>query len=79
MKGKNTKKEKQVIYFKKSQFKLAPNIFLSVIPLFKSLVLILEQKKPLVHRIHSILCENLNAFFACYVKFESIMLDGCRQ
>ena len=35
--------------------------------------MILEQKEPLIHRIHSMLCENLKLFFACYVKFESHM------
>ena len=33
----------------------------------------MEQKQPLIHRIYSILCENLKAIFACYVKLESPM------
>ena len=77
--GQEHEERKTSKLLRKYQFKLTPNIFNSVLPLFKYLVLILEQKEPLVHRIHSILCENLNAFFACYIKFESLMSDKCRQ
>ena len=33
----------------------------------------MEQKQPLIHRIYLMLCENLKAIFACYVKLESPM------
>ena len=61
------------LFNKKSQFQLTANFFLSVLPLFKSLVFIFEQKEPLFHRIHSMFYENLKVFFACYVEFESLM------
>ena len=33
----------------------------------------MEQKQPLIRRIYLMLCENLKAIFACYVKLESPM------
>ena len=58
------------LFHQKPKFQLTAYFFLSVLPLFKTLVLILEQKEPLIHRIHSMLCENLKIFFPCYVKFQ---------
>ena len=59
-------------FHQKPNFELTAYFFLSVLSLFKSLVFILEQKELLIQRIHSMLCENLKTFFACYVKFESL-------
>ena len=63
---------KSKLFNQKSQFQLTVKFFLFVLPLFKSLVLILEQKEPLIHRTHLMLCENLKLLFACYIKFESL-------
>ena len=60
------------LFHQKPRFQLAAYFFLSVLSLFKSLVLILKQKEPLIHRIHSMLCQDLEMFFACYVKLELI-------
>ena len=58
------------MFHQKPKFQLTAYFFLFVLPFFKSLVLILEQKESLTHRIHSMLCDSLKIFFACYIKFE---------
>ena len=37
------------LFYKQSTLLLNSNLFLSVLPLFKSFILIFEQKKPLIH------------------------------
>ena len=56
----------------KSQLLLNSNLFLSVLPLFKSFILTFEQKEPLIHRLHRSLVENFGAFLGYLTKFEVI-------
>ena len=43
-----------------------------VLPLLKSLVLILQAKNTNIHCIHDLMVDNLKIFFGCFVKYESI-------
>ena len=60
------------LFYKQSTLLLNSNLFLSILPLFKSFILTFEQKKPLIHRLHRSLIENFHAFLGCFMKFEVI-------
>ena len=60
------------LFYKQSTLLLNSNLFLSVLPLFKSFILTFEQKEPLMHRLYRSLIENFRAFLGCFVKFEMI-------
>ena len=51
---------------------LIANHYISVLPLSKSLALILQAKNTNIHRIHDLMVDNLKKFFGCFVKYESI-------
>ena len=48
------------------------NFYVSVLPIFKSFVLVFEQKEPLVHRLHDELKDVVKSFLACFMKLEHI-------
>ena len=56
----------------RENFLLISNLYVSVLPLLKSLVLILQAKNTNIHRIHDLMVDNLQSFFGCFVKHESI-------
>ena len=56
----------------KSQLFCETQIFVSVLPFFKSFILTFEQKEILVHRLHRSLIENFYGFLTCFVTFELI-------
>ena len=56
----------------REKFLLIANHYLSVLPLLKSLALILQAKKTNIYRIHDLMVDNLKSFFSCFVKCESI-------
>ena len=56
----------------KEKFLLIANHYLSVLPLLKSLVFILQAKNTNIHRIHDLMVDTLKSFFGCFVKYESI-------
>ena len=67
------------LLYKKSQFQLTGNFFLSVLLLLKHLVLlILEQKKPLIHRVYWMLYENLKLFL-CLLPLRSLDSKGLKS
>ena len=51
---------------------LIANHYVSVLPLLKSLVLILQAKNTNTHCIHDLMVDNLKSFFSCFVRYESI-------
>ena len=55
----------------KGKFLLIANHYVSVLPLLKSLVLILRTKNTNIHCIHDLMVDKLS-FFSCFVKYESI-------
>ena len=57
---------------KKEKTQLIAHFYNSILPMFKSFVLILEQKSPQVHRIHSEISELTRDFFSCFTKHESL-------
>ena len=71
-KGKARIYEKVCIYekliLKKEKVQLIAHFYNSILPMFKSFVLILEQKSPQVHRIHSEISELTREFFSCFAK-----------
>ena len=60
------------LFYEKSTLLLNSNLFMSVLPLFKSFILTFEQKEPLIHRLHRSLVEDFGAFLGCFTKFEVI-------
>ena len=51
---------------------LISNSYTTILPLFKSMVLVLEQKEPQVHKLHDMMVNNLRSFLACFIKYEVI-------
>jgi hypothetical protein len=51
---------------------LPVNMYLALLPLFKSLILTLEQKEPLVHRLHDKLTDSFRGFLALFFQHEVI-------
>ena len=60
------------LFYEKSTLLVNPNLFMSVLPLFKSFILTFEQKEQLIHRLHRSLDETFRAFLGCFTKFEVI-------
>ena len=58
------------LFYKKSTLLLNSNLFMSVALLFKSFILIFEQKEPLIHQLHGSLIENFRTFLSCFMKLE---------
>lgn len=58
------------LFFQKNTLLLYSNFYLSVLPMFKSLVLTFEQKEPQVHKLHTTMVESLRNFLGCFIKFE---------
>ena len=58
--------------FQKHKTLLIANFYEAVLPMFKSFILIFEQKTPQVHKLHLKLAEVTRDFFACILKHESI-------
>ena len=48
------------------------NIYLNMLFIFKSFVLIFEQKEPSVHRLFGELKEVFPTFFSCFIKLENV-------
>ena len=65
-------KEKIIKFYEKSTLLLNSNLFMLVLPLFKSFILTFAQKEPLIHQIHRSLAEDFYTFFGCFMKFEVI-------
>ena len=57
---------------KKEKTQLIASFYNSILPMFKSSILIFEQKSPQVHRIHSEISELTRDFFSCFAKHESL-------
>ena len=51
---------------------LVSNFFISALPLFKSFILIFEQKEPKIHKLHDMMSETLRTFLSCFMAFESL-------
>ena len=60
------------VIFKREKTHLIAHFYNSVLPMFKSFVLIFEQKNPQVHRIHLQSSELTRDFLSCFVKHESV-------
>lgn len=48
-------------------------LYCSVLPLFKSFLLLFERKEPLVHRLHDELTDMFRSFLACFVRHEQVV------
>ena len=54
---------------------LISNAYLTIFPLFKSMVLIFEQKEPQVHKLHDMMINNLRSFLVCFMKYEVLKIS----
>ena len=69
--GKDRKKRMWTkLFHEKDELCLYSNMFLAVLPLFKSLMYVLEQKQ--IHKLYDTMTENMRFFFACFMKFEEL-------
>ena len=72
-KGKERKlRQAEKLIEQREKFLLIANHYVSVLPLLKSLVCILQAKITNIHRIHALMVDNLKSFFGCFVKYEFI-------
>ena len=78
--GKDRKQRiiEKLIYKHKSLI-LISNCYLTILPLFKSMVLVFEQKEPQVHKLHDMMVNNLRSFLACFMKYEVIKNLSAKQ
>ena len=69
---KSKKREQFVSYSTNATTHLQLYFYISALPLFKSFVLVFEQKEPMVHRFHDELKETLISFLAYFLKTEKV-------
>ena len=60
------------VIFQKHKTLLIANFYEAVLPMFKSFILIFEQKTPQVYKLHLKLAEVTRDVFACILKHQSI-------
>ena len=70
--GKECKEKIIKLFYEKSTLLLNSNLFMLLLPLFKSFILTFAQKELLIHQIHRSLVEDFCTFFGCFMKFEVI-------
>ena len=70
--GKECKEKIIKLFYEKSTLLLNSNLFMLVLPLFKSFILTFAQKELLIHQILRSLVEDFYTFFGCFMKFEVI-------
>ena len=70
--GKECKEKNIKLFYEKSTLLLNSNLFMLLLPLFKSFILTFAQKELLIHQIHRSLVEDFYTFFGCFMKFEVI-------
>ena len=70
--GKECKEKIIKLFYEKSTLLLNANLFMLLLPLFKSFILTFAQKELLIHQIHRSLVEDFYTFFGCFMKFEVI-------
>ena len=55
------------LLFNREKTEIQLNFYVTILPLFKSFVLVFEQKEPLMHHIHDELTSVVRHFFACFL------------
>ena len=61
------------------QVQLIGNLYLAILPTFKSFVLVFEQKTPQIHRLYDELVKVLRTFLQHFLKFESLVdIEGAQ-
>lgn len=60
------------LFYENNYLNLVSNFFIAVLPLFKSFILIFEQKEPQIHKLHDMMSQTLRTFLSCFMTFESL-------
>ncbi len=60
------------LFFQRKLTFLHLNFYVDVLPLFKSFVLMFEQKEPMVHRLHEEQTDLVQNFLACFIRHEHL-------
>ena len=69
--GKERKKRiLEKLFYTENVTRLHMKMYMDILPMFKSAILVLEQKEPLVHRLHEEQEGILKSFLACFIKHE---------
>ena len=63
---------REKLIYKHKSLLLISNSYTTILPLFKSMVLVFEQKEPQVHKLHDMMVNNLQSFLACFMKYEVV-------
>ena len=67
------------LFYEFSKTMLISTFYLSVLPIFKSFVLVFEQKSPQIHKVYDELTEVIRSFMGCFMKYESINNLSAKQ
>ena len=67
------------IFYQKSKTSLFMGLYLDLLPLFKSFVLMFEQKEPMMHRLHDEQIDLVKTFLACFIKPECLKSLSAKQ
>ena len=71
--GKDRKKRLvDKLFYKRQTLGLYMAVYLDVLPMFKSFVLVFEQKVPLIHRLSDEQMDLMKSFLSCFVKHKSV-------
>jgi hypothetical protein len=78
--GKN-RKERIVtkVLYEIQKTMLHVNLYMAILPLFKSFILTFELKEPMIHRIHDELTDVFRHFLACFMKHDVLKGLNARQ
>lgn len=60
------------LFYQRDKTLLTMNMYLSVLPMFKSFVLMFERKEPMVHRLHDEQTDLFRHFLACFMRQEKL-------
>ena len=62
------------LIYKYKSLLLISNSYTTIFPVFKSMVLVFEQKEPQVHKLHDMMANNLRSLLTYFIKYEVIKI-----
>jgi hypothetical protein len=67
------------LFYEEDTTMLYVDLYMSVLPLFKSFILIFEQSTPMVHKLHDELVDTARCLLGCFIKPEHIKGKSARK
>ena len=62
------------LIYKYKSLLLISNSYTTIFPVFKSMVLVFEQKEPQVHKLNDMMVNNLRSLLTYFIKYEVIKI-----